>query len=66
MGKYFKNYHPNTYWEMYLKTYSYHNYKKFWDSIFSTCELFRLVAKDVAENLPFTYPVDDDKNEKLS
>ncbi|MGM0901728.1 MAG: aminoglycoside 6-adenylyltransferase [Bacillota bacterium] len=62
MGKYFKNYLPKTYWEIYLKTYSDHNYDNFWDSIFITCDLFRLLAKDVAENLSFTYPVDDDKN----
>lgn len=62
MGKYFKKYLPEPYWEMYEKTYSDNNYENFWDSIFTTCELFRSLAKDVADNLLFTYPMDDDKN----
>jgi hypothetical protein len=37
------------------------NYKNFWSSIFATCELFRTLAKDVAEHLLFTYPIDDDR-----
>jgi aminoglycoside 6-adenylyltransferase len=62
MGKYFKNYLPESYWEMYEKTYSDHNYENFWDSIFVTCELFRILASDVADNLSFTYPINDDMN----
>ncbi|WP_067724873.1 aminoglycoside 6-adenylyltransferase [Oceanobacillus damuensis] len=61
MGKYFKKYLPEPLWEMYKKTYSDYNYKNFWSSIFFTCELFRTVAKDVAEHLLFPYPIDDDK-----
>jgi aminoglycoside 6-adenylyltransferase len=62
MGKYFKKYLPEPYWEMYEETYSDHNYDNFWSSIFATCELFRSLAKDVADNLLFTYPMGDDKN----
>ncbi|MFF2448268.1 aminoglycoside 6-adenylyltransferase [Neobacillus sp. NPDC058068] len=62
MGKYFKKYLPESYWEMYENTYSDHNYENFWSSIFATCELFRSLAKDVADNLLFTYQMDDDKN----
>lgn len=62
MGKYFKNYLPKKYWEMYEKTYSDKNYENFWDSIFVTCELFRTLAEDVADHLLFTYPIDDDIN----
>lgn len=61
MGKYFKQYLPEYCWEMYKKTYSDYNYKNFWSSIFVACELFRVLAKDVAEQLFFTYPMDDDK-----
>lgn len=61
MGKYFKQYLPDPYWEMYKKTYSDYNYKNFWNSIFVACELFRVLAKDVAEQLLFTYPINDDK-----
>lgn len=61
MGKYFKEYLPESYWEMYKETYSDSNYKNFWSSIFVTCELFRTLAKDVADYLLFTYPIDDDR-----
>ncbi|PLS01866.1 aminoglycoside 6-adenylyltransferase [Neobacillus cucumis] len=62
MGKYFKTYLPETYWEMYKETYSDHNYDHFWTSIFAACDLFRIIAKEVAEKLLFTYPIMEDKN----
>jgi aminoglycoside 6-adenylyltransferase len=62
MGKYFKKYLPESSWEMYTQTYSDGNYDNVWDSIFVTCELFRISAKDVAEYFSFTYPVDEDIN----
>jgi aminoglycoside 6-adenylyltransferase len=62
MGKYFKKYLPESYWEMYKGTYSDSNYENFWNSIFVTCDLFRALSKEVAEYFSFTYPVDDDTN----
>lgn len=62
MGKYFKRYFPESYWEMYAKTYSDGNYEDFWDSIFMTCELFKTLATEVSDHLSFTYPYEDDKN----
>lgn len=62
MGKYFKKYLPESYWEQYEKTYSNHDYDHFWSSIFMTCDLFRTLAGEVAENLSFTYPIEDDRN----
>ncbi|UTR13920.1 aminoglycoside 6-adenylyltransferase [Salipaludibacillus sp. LMS25] len=62
MGKYFKQYLTESYWKMYEKTYSDHEYDDFWNSIFVTCELFRSLAEDVATNLWFTYPIDEDTN----
>lgn len=61
MGKYFKKYLPETYWEMYEKTYADSDYENVWNSIFITCELFQILAKDVAEYLMITYPFDDDR-----
>ncbi|WP_159888596.1 aminoglycoside 6-adenylyltransferase [Paenibacillus puerhi] len=61
-GKYYKKYLPEPYWEMYKGTYSDSNYNNVWDSIFTTCELFRVLAKDVAEKFLYIYPTDDDKN----
>ncbi|WP_449536563.1 aminoglycoside 6-adenylyltransferase [Ferdinandcohnia sp. Marseille-Q9671] len=62
MGKYFKQYLPKNVWEMYEKTYTDHEFDHFWDSLFITCELFRTLAVEVAEQLSFTYPFADDKN----
>lgn len=62
MNKYFKKYLPESYWEMYKKTYSDGNYNNMWESIFITCELFRILGREVAEKLNFTYPEQDDKN----
>lgn len=62
MGKYYKSYLPETYWEMYKKTYSDQDFINFWRSIFVACELFRELAQDVAGSLSFTYPINDDIN----
>ncbi|RPF50382.1 aminoglycoside 6-adenylyltransferase [Aquisalibacillus elongatus] len=62
LGKYFKDYLPESYWEMYQETYSDANYSNMWDSIFVTCELFRTLSQDVAEHFNFTYPIEDDQN----
>lgn len=62
MGKYFKEYLPKSYWKMYEETYSDYRYEKFWHSIFVACELFRILATNVADVLSFTYPTRDDQN----
>ncbi|MFD2629464.1 aminoglycoside 6-adenylyltransferase [Oceanobacillus kapialis] len=62
LGKYFKKYLPASYWKLYEETYSNANYENMWDSIVVTCELFRVLAKDVAVHFRFTYPVEDDRN----
>lgn len=62
LGKYFKSYLPDQYWEMYKETYSDHDYENFWNSIFISCELFRALAQDVATSLSYTYPINDDMN----
>ncbi|WP_010281524.1 aminoglycoside 6-adenylyltransferase [Bacillus timonensis] len=62
MGKYYKKYLPEPYWKQYEKTYSNHEYANFWHSIFVTCELFRTLAKEVADDLSFTYLLMDDQN----
>lgn len=62
MGKYFKRYLTAKHWEMYKKTYSDGNYDNFWNSIFVTCELFRVLSKAIANDFSFLYPSNDDKN----
>lgn len=62
LSKYFKKYLPQEYWEMYEKTYSDSNIDNVWDSIFITCELFRILSQDVANHFSYTYPMEDDIN----
>ena len=62
MGKYFKNYLPVSYWEMYKETYSNSDYRYMWESIFISCKLFRILSEDVGEHFNFTYPINDDIN----
>ncbi|MBA9084960.1 aminoglycoside 6-adenylyltransferase [Fontibacillus solani] len=62
MGKYMKKYLPESYWEMYMETYSDSNYENMWNSIFTSCELFRVLAKDVAEYFRYSYNAKDDAN----
>jgi aminoglycoside 6-adenylyltransferase len=62
MGKYYKRYLPTRYWEMYRSTYSNGSYEKMWDSVFIACELFRELAKDLAEKLNYVYHLEEDSN----
>jgi aminoglycoside 6-adenylyltransferase len=62
MGKYFKKYLPGDYWEKYQNTYSDSNYENNWEALFTTCELFRTLAKDVANEHSFDYQFKDDVN----
>ncbi|MEH7226000.1 aminoglycoside 6-adenylyltransferase [Bacillus sp. JJ1566] len=62
MGKYFKNHLSESYWQLYERTYSNHDYDSFWNSVFTTCDLFRALAQEVAEKLSFKYPIEDDLN----
>ncbi|MGM9932610.1 aminoglycoside 6-adenylyltransferase [Pradoshia sp.] len=62
LGKYVKNHLPKAYWEMYEGTYSDSDYSNMWEAVFTTCELFRILARDVADHFDFTYPLEDDQN----
>ncbi|WP_078551973.1 aminoglycoside 6-adenylyltransferase [Bacillus alkalicellulosilyticus] len=62
LGKYFKKHLPESYWSMYEKTYSTANYEEFWESIFITCDLFRILSQTVADHFQYTYPIEDDNN----
>jgi aminoglycoside 6-adenylyltransferase len=62
MGKYFKKYLEGNLWELYYKTYSDGNYEHFWESLFISTELFRIVGLKVAETFDFKYDTDEDKN----
>lgn len=61
-GKYFKKYLPPDLYAMYTGTYSDSNYGHFWESVFTACELFRVMALKVAEHFGFVYNKEEDEN----
>lgn len=60
MGKYFRTYLHSDFWHLYKATYSSSSDQEFWDSIFTACKLFRLLAMDVAVRLGFTYAEEEE------
>lgn len=61
-GKYFKKYLSDNLYEMYSKTYSDGDYNNLWAAVFNACELFRITATDVSEQLKFNYNQSEDIN----
>lgn len=59
-GKYFKDYLPKEHYELYIKTYS--DFDNLWNSIFAACELFRVIASNVAKHSGYIYNKNDDEN----
>lgn len=55
LGKYFKKYLEPELWEMLLKTYSDASYDATWEALYTMCDLFRIIAKQVAEHFGFEY-----------
>ncbi len=62
MGKYYKKYLPANLYEMYTHTYSDSDYQNIWKSIFTACELFRLLASEVASFFDYIYNNEEDEN----
>jgi aminoglycoside 6-adenylyltransferase len=62
MGKYYEKYLPKESWEMYRGTFAKGEYEDTWEAVFIASELFRKLAKDVANRLSLSYPDQDDKN----
>jgi aminoglycoside 6-adenylyltransferase len=60
LGKYFRRYLEPGFWDRLMGTYADASYEHTWDAMFIICDLFREVAIDVAEQLGFEYPLDDD------
>ncbi len=60
-GKYFKKLLPNHIYEKFTKTYSDADYEHMWDAVFTMLYLFEEVARDVAEQLQFTYDEEEEK-----
>lgn len=47
---------------MYKATFSDGSYENMRDAVFAACRLFRKLACEVAEELSYTYPLQDDAN----
>ncbi|SDZ39378.1 aminoglycoside 6-adenylyltransferase [Evansella caseinilytica] len=62
LGKYFKRHLPARYWTMYKATFANSDDEQMWESMFTACELFRALAKEVAAAFSYVYPDDDDQN----
>jgi aminoglycoside 6-adenylyltransferase len=60
-GKYLQKYLEPEQWEKLLKTYSDAGYESTWDALFTTCDLFRRLAVDVAGEFGFDYVRGDDE-----
>ena len=53
--KYYKKYLPTEIYDLYTKLYSDGNYKNFWNSVFSSCDLFNKIACEVGDYFNFSY-----------
>jgi aminoglycoside 6-adenylyltransferase len=62
MGKYYKRYLPKELYQQYVKTYNDGDYENIWAAIFTACDLFRSLAKDVAAHFGYTYNRLEDAN----
>mgnify|MGYP000870742893 CR=1 FL=1 len=61
-GKYMYKWLEKTKWDMFLKTYSSGVIKDIWEAVFIMCDLFILVAKEVACLLNFNYNIIEANN----
>ena len=61
-GKYFREYLPSEFYDMYLKTYSDGDSNNLWNAIFTACELFGMIAVQVSEQFGYTYNIKDEEN----
>lgn len=59
-GKYYEEYLEKEWWDQYVATISDADYENIWKSLFTMGDLFRKSGKEVALNLNFEYPIDDD------
>lgn len=61
-GKYYKKHLPHSLYDMYVKTYSDSDYNNLWNSVFTACELFRILADKVAEHFGYRYNSTEEDN----
>lgn len=61
MGKYFKNYLPDYLYEQYARVFPDSDYENIWNAVFTACDLFRSLAKQVGQELGYPYNEQDDE-----
>lgn len=60
-GRWFKNYLPVDLWHSFRKTYAGRDYQEMWASLFEAGRLVRKIGIEVADNLGYEYPMEDDR-----
>ncbi len=60
-GKYLRKYLEPELWQMLLHTYADADYDHTWDALYTTCELFRTLALQVAAHFGFDYRHEEDE-----
>ncbi|MCD4672266.1 MAG: aminoglycoside 6-adenylyltransferase, partial [Anaerolineaceae bacterium] len=60
-GKHLQQYLEPELWELLQKTYSDVGYENTWEALYTTRELFRRLAIQVAEHFGFDYRYEDDE-----
>jgi aminoglycoside 6-adenylyltransferase len=60
-GKWLKKYLPPEIWEAYIKTYAGADYQETWEALLETCRLTRKVGQELAQDLGYVYPLEDDQ-----
>lgn len=62
MGRYYKKYLQPEMYALYAQTYSDSNYMHVWDAVFTCCDLFRILAQELASHCGFSYNHQEDVN----
>lgn len=60
-GKYLQQYLAPEHWTMLQQTYADASYENTWEALYTVCDLFRLIASQVAAHFGFEYPQGDDE-----
>ncbi len=60
-GKWLKKYLPGEVWESYVKTYAGAEYEEIWQALFETARLTRKIGLELAHELGYAYPLEDDR-----
>jgi aminoglycoside 6-adenylyltransferase len=60
-GKWFEKYLSVELWEMFVKTYSGSDSNDIWESLYEAGRLVKRIGVELADNLGYEYPLDDDR-----